>query len=171
MQPNSCAIAAFAITLLAAPFAHAEPQTISHATANCQTALPVFDGNVRKRPVAVQNEGTSIAFVTCSFPSPEGRQPGSASVTTAVWQYFVNNGANPVTVNCTGVATNNSVQLAEYVPKSIVVTPGAGEQALIWQAFDFAGAPAVFPNQGAFSISCSLPPGAGVGTSYVNGTD
>ena len=42
---------------------------LSHGTANCQSALPVFDGNIRKRPAAVANEGTATAFVTCDSES------------------------------------------------------------------------------------------------------
>ena len=37
------------------------------AVDRCQPALPTFDGSIRKRPKAVQNEGTSIAFITCGF--------------------------------------------------------------------------------------------------------
>jgi len=142
-------------------------QTASHPTAYCQTALPVFDGNIRKRPLAVQNEGTGPAFVTCSYPSPEGRTPGNSS-TTRVWQYVLNNSDSPVTINCTGVASTNNHAGAQYVVKSLVVDPGAGEQVINWYAADFEGSPTVFPNQGIFSVSCSLPPGAGVGVSYIN---
>jgi hypothetical protein len=145
-------------------------QTASHPTAYCQTALPVFDGNVRKRPLAVQNEGTGPAFVTCSYPTPEGRVPGS-SVTTRVWQYVLNTSASPVTINCTGVASTSTHANAQYVVKSLVVNPGAGEQVINWYAADFEDSPAVFPNQGIFSVSCSLPSGAGLGVSYINASD
>ena len=171
MRLSSCLATLITSAAIVGPVALAgEPnrQSVSHPTGYCQTSLPVFDGNVRKRPLAVQNEGTGVAFVTCSYPSPEGREPGE-SATTRVWQYFVNTSAAPVTVSCTGVASTNNQDSAQYVTKSRVVNPGAGEQSISWYAADFAGMPTVFPNQGAFSVSCGLPPGAGIGVAYVNG--
>ena len=140
-------------------------QIASQATNYCQSALPVFDGNIRKRPLGVQNEGTGNAFVTCSYPTGEGRTSGSN--TTRVWQYFLNNTDEDITVNCTGVS-GTVAATAQYVPKDIVVPAGGASAELSWFAEDFAGAPAVFPNQGVFSISCAIPPGAGLRQSYVD---
>ncbi len=61
------AAAALALGSGYAPQANAVSMA-ANATAFCQTALPVFDGNVRKRPLAVTNEGTSNAFISCSIP-------------------------------------------------------------------------------------------------------
>lgn len=143
-------------------------QSVSHPTNYCQSALPVFDGNIRKRPQAVQNEGTGPAFVTCSYPSGEGRVAGPDGTTTMVWQYLINNSDAAVTINCTGVAGYPGDGPEQFIVKSAVVDPGAIGEAHIWEAADFDGAPAAFPEQGVFSISCNLPPGAGLAQSYVN---
>lgn len=169
MAPYRTALAAGLIVASAvlAPdmTAAADRQIASQAVNYCQSALPVFDGNIRKRPLAVQNEGTGTAFVTCSYPSGEGRGIGG-SVTTQVWQYFINNADGDLTVNCTGVS-GVTLENAQFIVKSNVVPAGASS-VLVWSAEDFAGAPAVFPSHSVFSISCSLPPGAGLRQSYVN---
>lgn len=170
---SSCRITALAAACVVAGAAAlpgdavaAARQIASQATNYCQTALPVFDGNIRKRPLAVQNEGAGNAFITCSYPTGEGRSGGSN--TTRVWQYFVNNSEEDITMNCTGVS-GTVVTSAQYVPKSVVVPAGSGSSTQIsWFAADFDGAPAVFPNQGVFSISCLVPPGAGLRQSYVD---
>ncbi|HST45355.1 MAG TPA: hypothetical protein VLK29_09045, partial [Luteimonas sp.] len=38
-----------------------------NATGLCQAALPAYDGLIRKRPVAIRNEGDAAAFVSCSL--------------------------------------------------------------------------------------------------------
>lgn len=151
--------------VLAGMAAAANRQSASQAVNYCQSALPVFDGNIRKRPLAVQNEGTGTAFVTCSYPSGEGRGSGG-SVTTQVWQYFISNADADLILNCTGVS-GVTLESAQFIVKSTVLPAGASS-VLVWSAEDFAGAPAVFPSHSVFSISCSLPPGAGLRQSYVN---
>ncbi len=143
-------------------------QITTHPTGICQSALPVFDGNIRKRPLAVQNEGSGDAFITCSYPSGEGRFAGG-SPTTRVWQYMVNISANPVTVTCTGVA--GSPASSFQVVKSVVVPANSSTAEISWFAADFPGAPTTFPGNGAFSASCLLPPGAGVRTSFVDSVE
>lgn len=143
-------------------------QITTHPTGICQSALPVFDGNIRKRPLAVQNEGTGAAFITCSYPSGEGRVVGG-SPTTRVWQYLVNISASPVTITCTGVA--GSPASSEAVVKSIEVPANSSAAQISWFAADFPGAPATFPGNGAFSASCLLPPGAGVRNSFVDSVE
>lgn len=143
-------------------------QITTHPTGICQSALPVFDGNIRKRPLAVQNEGTGNAFITCSYPSGEGRFAGN-SATTRVWQYMVNISANPVTINCTGVAGTPSASF--QVVKSVVVPANSSAAEISWFAADFPGTPLTFPGNGVFSASCLLPPGAGVRQSFVDSVE
>ncbi len=45
----------------------ASPIDAHTAPKNCQPALPLDDAAVRKKPLAVQNEGIATAFITCSF--------------------------------------------------------------------------------------------------------
>ena len=60
----------------------------------CAAALPAFEGLVRKRPRAIQNEGSTNAFVTCAPPQfTEAADPGLGPSIV-----LVNHGAGAVTV-------------------------------------------------------------------------
>lgn len=130
----------------------------ANATSYCQTALPVFDGNVRKRPLAVQNEGSSNAFVTCSFTA----QATDANLVTLIAN---NIGASPASLTCTAV-TGLNTGANEYVVKTVVV-PASGWQGMQWTGADFNGSPAKIPGIGLFNVSCALPPGVGIGNSVI----
>ena len=83
-------------------------------------ALPIFDGNVRKRPVSVQNEGNSNAFVTCSWGIEIVDGTRSTGISEAeVW--FHSTAAGSVT--CTGVAGWNGVQVQSV---KTLTLPGGG---------------------------------------------
>lgn len=49
----------------------------------CQGALPAFETAIRKRPLAVQNEGDSTTFVTCSFTAQGG--PANSTYLNPTW--------------------------------------------------------------------------------------
>ena len=136
---------------------------VSHPAGTCQGALPAFETAIRKRPLAVKNEGTTPAFVTCSFTS-QGQDGGmSTRNPTRVAVYFRNSGA-PVTLSCTGVSGyEGTASTAQYVVKSMPL--GGGIPSLVWSAADF-GEAAYFPN-GLFSISCALAPGVSIHESVV----
>ena len=62
---NRFAVTACTIVIAAAAL-HATPARASHwsnAVDTCQGSLPSFEGALRKRPLAIVNEGTSNAFV------------------------------------------------------------------------------------------------------------
>ena len=123
---------------------------ISHGTANCQSALPVFDGNIRKRPKALANEGSSAAFVTCDFEST----PNAMSQVAVVRVFFINRSAAARTISCTAVFGVGDTVLVPSNTKSI--TAAAGEAVeLEWDANN--------DNGGAFysapALSCNLAPG------------
>lgn len=127
---------------------------LSHGTASCQAALPVFDGNIRKRPVALGNEGTSTAFVTCDTDSINDFPSGH----TGVGVYFNNRAAAAGTVvNCTLV--DGAFVANESFPKAsnaMAVGPAAG--VITWSAAaDNEGDNFVAP-----AISCALPPGVDI---------
>lgn len=136
----------------------------ANPTAYCQGALPAFETAIRKRPLAVQNEGSIGSFVTCSFIS-QGGIGLTATNPTSVLVYFNTISGADTTINCTGVsgyATGSN----QFIVKS-VLAPASGSQASItWNAGDFEGAPANFPS-GMFSISCSLPPGGAINDTRV----
>lgn len=131
----------------------------------CQGALPAFETAIRKRPLAVQNEGASNAFVTCSFTS-QGGTSASATNPTSVLVYFNTISGTDTQINCTGV-TGYVSGTNEFVVKA-TTAPASGQQtSMLWNAADFAGAPETFPS-GMFSISCNLPPGAAINDSRVS---
>lgn len=138
--------------------------SMSHPTNYCQTALPVFDGNVRKRPVSVQNEGSSNAFVTCSF-GIDVVDPQASQGILGADLYFHSDVAGSVT--CTGVAGWNGVQGTAV--KTLALT-GGGQTA---DPMSFT--PADFPDgqmgTGLLSVSCNLAPGVGIDDTYVGFDD
>lgn len=153
----SLAVALVAGLVAATPADAVTHVTASNATNYCQTALPVFDGNVRKRPLAVQNEGGSNAFVTCAYHSEDG-----PVLAAQVW--FHNSSGVAGDVTCTGVAGYNDPTVRESAVK-VVNLPGDGTQvALEWEAVDFPGGAM---ETGLFAVSCNLQPGMGVDDAYI----
>ena len=132
---------------MAAPISRTE---VTMAVAACQSALPVFDGVIRKRPLAVQNEGTSSAFMTCGLEGVFSAQPHS----TFIGIGLLNTGTQAVTVNCTLVDGGNGFSVPEYFPVSRVVQPGSTSE-ISWSPEDPAGF--IYP-----AISCNLAPGTGI---------
>lgn len=130
-----------------------ERDYFSHGTASCQSALPVFDGNIRKRPMALGNEGAATAFVTCDTDSIDNFGGGHSGIAV-----YVRNraGAAGVQVNCTlvdGVFTAST-----FHPKTSPAME-AGEVSLIeWTAADDNGG----INFVAPAISCGLPAGVDI---------
>lgn len=136
--------------------AHSVDRVVQGNGANyCQSALPVFDGNVRKRPVSVQNEGDSNAFVTCAYHS-EGPVFGAA-----VWVHADTAGD----LTCTGVAGYNGIQVTSV---KTVAMDGINQSVLEWSEADFPGGEL---GSGLFGVSCGLKPGQGVDDSYVGYDD
>jgi hypothetical protein len=137
------------------------PRILSaNATSYCQTALPVFDGQIRKRPLAVQNEGTSNAFVTCSF-----NRHWNSNAATEIDMYAQNNASVAQSLTCTlvaGIATGTSNQ---YVSKTVSLPAGGAQVIMTWLPADFSGG--VFPDT-QYSMSCNLLPGVGLNDSYVS---
>lgn len=134
----------------------------ANATANCQGALPAFETAIRKRPLAVQNEGNSSAFVTCSFVNEynvdDQRQ---ASYFGA---YFTNNSSTGKTVTCTGVAGYQTLSGTTYVSKSAPVAANSASQAQIFFTPADNGGNGYYP---LASISCNLPPGVAMNDTYI----
>lgn len=154
-------------TVFAAGDAEAVTQTRRFAqnpTDVCQSALPVFDGQIRKRPKAVQNEGTSGAFITCSWTS-QGNFGADASNPTSVTIWFAVNDGEADTVSCTGVNGYNTGTNRTFVRTAALAASG-GQTSMTFLPADFAGT-TTFPS-GLFSVSCSLNPGVGINDSYVN---
>lgn len=132
----------------------------------CQSALPVFDGQIRKRPKAVQNEGTTAAFITCAFTSqgPDGVTTSAANP-TAVRAYFIATDGASHQVACTGVP-GWAGSATVTVSKTITVASPNSLASMSWVPGDFAAGATNFPTA-LFAISCALDPGVGIADSYV----
>jgi hypothetical protein len=119
----------------------------AHATAFCQPALPAFDGLIRKRPLALQNEGTTTAFVTCSLPVDNTTPDLNGAAI-----HYVNNTGGEVAIACTLVNglqsdvtyfVQTAISSAQYF---VNYWTSAGSELLADQ----------------MSFSCALPPGTGI---------
>ena len=147
-----------AILLLTLASASAMAETPQHrhwsvnAPAMCHPALLRFDSDVRKRPLAVVNEGTSSAFVTCSLQADLANPHGLKSVYAVLHNY--NNA--PRTAQCTVVyGADNGEQL--YITRSVTMPAGA-RRRLELKPGDF-GLDSLHNRVG---ISCYLAPFVGI---------
>lgn len=117
--------------------------------------MPVFDGNIRKRPKAIANEGTSSAFITCGFDSISNSGSGYSDVNI----YFINRSGVAKTVNCTFVNGIFDTAISASIVKSIALPTTAAPAALgVSAATDNAG-----NNFAAPAISCEIPAGVEIG--------
>lgn len=126
----------------------------------CQSALPVFDVQIRKRPLAVQNEGTTPAYITCSFYT---MGPFSSSVIRV--NARVHDGVAD-TLTCTGV-NGYAGGKAVYLVKNFSLPADGSLQEMQWSPAEFNGPDAFDPNAFDlynFGISCNLNPGVGIGS-------
>lgn len=156
---HPAAVLAAALTMTSASFAVQsaviERQEVRLSADVCQPALPAFDGNIRKRPLAMQNEGTGNAFVTCGFGGVFNGVPSQKTLSVG----FTNITGAEIAVSCTLVNALAGVQNPQFFPKSIAVPPaGAPVTLLLWSATnDNGGTLFTYP-----AASCLLPPGVGV---------
>ncbi|MEP6634666.1 MAG: hypothetical protein ABJA62_10715 [Luteimonas sp.] len=132
----------------------------ANATSNCQGALPNFEGNIRKRPLAVQNEGTASAFITCSFST----QYDTADINQVGYftLFFNNQTASAKNVTCTGVAGYASNLTNTFISKNVSVAANSEGE------IDFV--PADNGGQGYYplvNVSCNIPVGVGIADTYV----
>lgn len=173
MSSRACTIHPLLATVFVAGLLGVAPQpasatrVVAQATAICQGALPAFETRIRKRPLALQNEGGSNAFVTCSFnnPGPNGGTSRISSVTV----YLQNLSSGSRTVSCTAVnaAAGGDTDDALYRTKEIQVPRDLdGSTALQFNAADFPGSPILLPGD-AVSVSCNLLPGLGIASTVL----
>jgi hypothetical protein len=154
-----CRLVAMCVTTLAVQFAFsASALAVTKSrvlgagpTALCQSALPVYDGLIRKRPLAVQNEGTKSAYVTCSFVTQDVKTITYAEVWAA------SNDGTPKTLTCVGVTGFQSGP-NQYVALAVDLPANGVQQDIGWDPFMFTGGSSTFPSS-HFSISCLVAPG------------
>ena len=140
-------------------------QSAANAAARCNGALPSFEGNLRKRPLAVINEGSAAAFVTCAFEIDDEQAINGADYYGA---YFINKSSSAATVSCTGVSgIETGAGGATVVMKSktaVVPANGTAQAPLFFDSATDYGGNAIYP---LTAISCHLPPGVGINDTYV----
>lgn len=118
----------------------------------CNGSLPSYEGALRKRPTAIANEGTSVAFISCSMPLLFSNEISHVGV-------FIRNPSRlPGTVACTLVdgTVGAEAPTPTYYPLSYTFTSGGRTwAAFYWDpaayALGFFGGPA--------NLSCMLPAG------------
>lgn len=124
------------------------------AAGNCQGALPAFAGTLRARPLAIGNEGSTTAFVTCG---PNGTDTSFGKVISRFLLKVGNAAAasDPVTISCTFVHGYGGGPVPVYVTKTATVAPGDSQFIDFFPSDLGTGVTLRYPQ-----ASCSLPPGA-----------
>lgn len=145
-------------SILAAPEAQAVDAlrtSVVNATGACQSALPVFDGNIRKRPKAVVNEGDSPAFVTCTYYGQPSGNDGLYNP-LGVTIHFSTNVLQQTSVTCTGV---NGTELDSFPTsvKTVNLNNPVNTVPITWLPGDFGSNNGRLPSP-FFSVSCELKP-------------
>ncbi|MGY1457511.1 MULTISPECIES: hypothetical protein [unclassified Luteimonas] len=136
----------------------------SQPAARCQSALPVFDTLIRKRPLAVQNEGDAATFITCAFAFDGAAALNNSAILLDT--YFSNFSGADAEVSCTAV-TGYAGGENEYVSFSVVVPNESAdpeEGNLFWYDTDFEAGGMEYS---LIAISCNLPAGVGINDTYI----
>lgn len=145
-------------------------QIQSNATGLCQAALPIMDTNLRKRPLAVVNEGDTPAFVSCSFTTIIDQDGGGGVSQETVVRYFgmflTSAVAEPQNLACTGVIGYQDSPILEYVALDVDVSSETPGSNYLYFYPENADPEREYLHQ-LVSLSCRLPPGTGITDTYV----
>lgn len=155
---TATAAAAMILASFASPDAAAATASklqFQNASGFCQPALPVFDGQIRKRPTAVANEGTTNAFVSCSMQTSPEDANHSISVVALV---LYNRGTTDREVTCNLV---HGFQAGSTLFPLTLTVPAGWRQFFEWTAGDVGVAEIDFAN-----FNCNLPVGVDIGYGY-----
>lgn len=119
----------------------------------CQGALPNYEGNFRKRPLAVVNQDTTNAFLTCGLTSQYDSSTGGVPQVILI---VTNRNAADTDMSCTLVDgyVDSTVGFADYFPQTITVA-GATSTTFNWSASGAGGTND--PVFGYPAISCNVP--------------
>jgi len=154
MKTIAPVLATMLLAVVASPSAQALDLLSTTGTGpvgNCQPATPSQITQIRRRPLAVINEGSQIEFATCAFETEE------VSLNVVGFNTRLTNLSEvTVTVNCSGVVGDEAAN-AQYFPKTLVLAPGASG-TLSWSAADNGGL--LFTK--SVALSCALPPFVGL---------
>ena len=133
-----------------------------NAAGACQPALPAFDGNVRKRPTGVSNEGSASAFVSCSVYGDLNVEVTAPS--SGIGILLSNNTGSAVNISCTLVNGFRFIQnpVTTSIPKTFAVPANQSVEVAITTA-DNGDEPFNTP---IFNLSCNLPVGTEINSLY-----
>lgn len=144
----------FIITAIASP-AHAsdvQQKEDGNAASICHPAMPVYDAHIRKRPLAVVNEGDFDGYVTCAF-----RAPTNSYGQESFGLVLRNQSTSPKTVTCTAVIGVDDGAARHRIKDT---TLAAGQRKLVsWTYQADNGGDRIQTNT---SVSCRLPPLTGI---------
>jgi hypothetical protein len=158
MHPSHFLAGLVMVAAIAPPTAQAalvERHETHAAVEVCQASMPIHDGKIRKRPRAVQNEGTTTAFVTCGLEGRGGYRSTVPNAKTVIVKLINEGSPTTQTVNCTAIDVMNDSITAT---SSHLVPPHAP------QIIEFASTQ-INPATGWWlipAVSCALPPGIGI---------
>lgn len=153
---------AFAAPASAGVVVAGQSTNLFNAGATCLPALPRFDEAVRKRPLALANEGSAASFVTCNYTVDERalRSKGGVERFDIIAK---NQGSRAEMVTCTAVVGVDDGR-ASYLVQSVSLRPGE-RNAMEWVATDYG-----FANgwEGPVNMSCLLPAGTALNEGHVH---
>lgn len=153
MRSSRCAITAAIVlataTMVQAPQVRAaEAGSAATAVGSCQASLPASAANLRMRPLAIRNEGSTNVFVSC------GAQGGYDPILVDSAAVIATN-LNTAAVDLTCTLIDGPLQvLAFYYPKTVSLEPNI-TVAMAWLPSDSGGT----TFSGSENFSCILPPG------------
>ena len=132
---------------------------VQNATGACQAALPYYEGAIRKRPLAIQNEGDANAFINCSLVGTE-RSTGGLKEARIVVLNFTD---APLDVSCTLIGEVTEASMA-FLTKSMTVPANqtGSAHALRWDVADIGSTLVKTAN-----LNCNVPNGTGLGETSV----
>lgn len=162
-------LAAGIVAIASINAAHATSELIQNtntATSICQGALPVFETNLRKRPLGVANEGSTPAFLSCSFTTSNDGSAGPRIV-SYFGGFFTNSTSADATVTCTGIRGLAGETDNVYETRTVTVlangVPGTPDTGYIF----FGPAEGEQPDYQNVAMSCKLPSGVSLNDTYV----
>jgi hypothetical protein len=133
----------------------------------CTLSVPTIDTKVRPKATGFNNEGTTNAFVICSFNPPPG-STGISSGFDSVDLVLKSLDGNDHSVTCTAVnsvagAEFGDIPAPQYVSKTLVVNDANPDTQTLgtdfhWAPEDFGGTDTIPFSGGTISVTCILPP-------------
>ena len=157
---SSVVLGAFVVLFMTGnAFAITEARTqVQHAAGSCQGNLPVSATQLRARPLAIANEGTASAFISCSLGADDYNEALNGYNGVVV----TNRTAAEVNISCT-LAAGGIEAAAVFFTRTVAIPAGA-LSVVPFDMADNGGNP--IPN--SLNYSCSIPPGVEINAVFTN---